>query len=37
MIIFFAVFATYAELKVYGHGVGAMFSTEFYRIEDENI
>lgn len=35
IIVFFVVFATYADLEVYGHGVGSRFSTGFYRIEDE--
>ena len=34
---FFLVFATYAELEVFGHGLGARFNTGFYRIEDESI
>lgn len=33
--MFFVVFATYAELEVYGHGVGPSLSTGFYRVEDE--
>jgi hypothetical protein len=37
IIVFFVVFATYAELEVYGHGVGSRFSTGFYRIEDETF
>lgn len=35
IIVFFVVFATYAEFEVYGHGVGSRFDTGFYRIEDE--
>lgn len=35
IIVFFVVFATYAELEAYGHGVGSRFSTGFYRVEDE--
>lgn len=35
IIVFFVIFATYAELEVYGHGVGPRFSTGFYRVEDE--
>ena len=34
---FFVVFATYAELEVYGHGLGARFSTAYYRIENETF
>ena len=37
IIVFFVVFATYAELEVYGHGLGARFDTAYYRIEDESI
>jgi len=35
--VFFVVFATYAELEVYGHGLGARFNTAYYRIEHESI
>lgn len=37
IIVFFVVFAMYTELEVYGHGVGPMFSTGFYRVEDETF
>ncbi|MCV0367675.1 MAG: hypothetical protein K5798_10500 [Nitrosopumilus sp.] len=35
MLIAFFVFATYAELEVYGHGVSSGISTRVYRVEDE--
>ena len=35
--VFFVIFAGYAELEVYGHGLGARFDTAYYRIEDETI
>lgn len=37
IIVFFVVFATYAELEVYGHGVGLGFNAGFYRVEDESF
>ncbi len=37
IIVFFLVFATYAELQAYGHGLGARFDTAYYRIENESI
>lgn len=37
IIVIFVVFATYAELEVYGHGVGSSLGTGFYRVEDETF
>ena len=36
-IVFFVVSATYAELEVYGHGLGARFNTAYYIIENETL
>ena len=37
IIVFVVVFAMYAELEAYGHGLGARFNTAYYRIENESI
>ncbi len=37
VIAFFVVFAPYAELEAYGHGLGARFNTGFYRVENETF
>ena len=37
IIAFFVVFATYAELEAYGHGIGPRFSTGFYRVEGQTF
>ena len=37
ILIFLVVFAMYAELEAYGHGLGARFNTAYYRIENETF
>jgi methane/ammonia monooxygenase subunit B len=37
IIVAFFVFASYAELEAYGHGVGPRSNAGFYRVEDETF